>query len=357
MADNWNLAVNHAQGEYICVLGNDDGILPYALRELSNLIDRFRPRAMTWPCGHYTWPDMTLPGQENHLAIPLNRYVREMHAREQMATVLTGREITTLPNVYHGLVHRSLFDALREKAGNVFATDYPDTYAAFSFAYLVGSYLQVCVPMTVSGMSGQSNNVAYLDSRKRLEERPKASLHPWVPDLPVISVVLATSFQTAKESVFPEDDSLCLNRKILAEQCLRELWTETDGERQEALRRIRDTFVDRRDLQVWFDHHVASQPTAAARFSFRPPHLGFDGDRLHLDSACFGVTDVAGAVDLCAKVLGYKAGQIQYDLQPLAEAQNANLQAQNANLQRTLDRSWSCLPHRIARKLRMLLAA
>src|SRR5204863_7515060 len=37
MSANWELAVSHARGEYVTVLGDDDGLMPYALRELDAL--------------------------------------------------------------------------------------------------------------------------------------------------------------------------------------------------------------------------------------------------------------------------------------------------------------------------------
>src|SRR4051794_15241066 len=38
MSDNWDLAISNAQGEYILILGDDDGLMPYALRELETII-------------------------------------------------------------------------------------------------------------------------------------------------------------------------------------------------------------------------------------------------------------------------------------------------------------------------------
>src|SRR5690349_16522507 len=56
MSANWELAVSHARGQYVTVLGDDDGLMPFALRELRRLIDRHdRPTAIQWIVGMYTW--------------------------------------------------------------------------------------------------------------------------------------------------------------------------------------------------------------------------------------------------------------------------------------------------------------
>ena len=33
MVDNWNLAIGESRGEYVTIIGSDDGMMPYALRE------------------------------------------------------------------------------------------------------------------------------------------------------------------------------------------------------------------------------------------------------------------------------------------------------------------------------------
>src|SRR5262245_33198696 len=37
MSNNWEFGVSHARGEYVVLIGDDDGLLPHALRELDRL--------------------------------------------------------------------------------------------------------------------------------------------------------------------------------------------------------------------------------------------------------------------------------------------------------------------------------
>src|SRR4051794_39370888 len=48
MTANWELAVGHAAGEYVLALGDDDGLLRHALRELDRLLRDTGARALRW---------------------------------------------------------------------------------------------------------------------------------------------------------------------------------------------------------------------------------------------------------------------------------------------------------------------
>jgi hypothetical protein len=139
-------------------------------------------------------------------------------------------------------------------------------------------------------------------------------LHPWVPDLPLLASVLADSFLTAKAALFPADDRLTLDRRLLAERCVGEMPADDADEQEWVMRTVRDTLRDDAALLAWFDTRFAGgAPPPRPAGSLRPDRFGFDGERLHLDAASLGVADVAGAVDLTARVLGFGSGPIAYD--------------------------------------------
>src|SRR5438874_2101121 len=55
MSSNCELAVSEARGEYVLLLGDDDGLLSHGLRELDRLIGREQPPAVRWAAAFYTW--------------------------------------------------------------------------------------------------------------------------------------------------------------------------------------------------------------------------------------------------------------------------------------------------------------
>jgi glycosyltransferase involved in cell wall biosynthesis len=326
MSDNWELALQHATGEYVTVLGDDDALLSHALLELDRVVVRTGARAVRWSCAFYTWPTVALAGEGNYLALPLMRELHTVDATAAIAAVIGFREsYGYLPMLYYGAVHRDLIAELRNRTGRVFINGYPDVYSGFAFAHLAGTYVSLNLPMSVCGLSGQSNGVATLllhepseiaDEFHRLNHASaQFNPHPWVPDLPIFPTVpVADSFQRAKDALFPTDDRLRLDRRALAEQCVAGLWATDPDQWRTRLGVIRASFDDDRAAQQWFDGGPGREP-------FRPPvpaklrgrDPGFDGSQLHIRADALGVSDVAGAARLCEQLLGVRGTAIAYD--------------------------------------------
>ncbi len=349
MSANWELAVSHAAGEYVLVIGDDDGLMPYALAELDRLIPKLGVRAVRWTGIYYSGPTIALTEDANYLRVPMTREIRMVEAVPGIAEAAAFRACySTLPMLYNAAVHCSLIEELRRRAGRVFGNHYPDVYTGFALGYLSGTFASLDVPMTVAGTSGRSYGVANLFFRgkspldeefRRLNEKDRLPAHPWVPDLPMFPVVpVADSFLIAKENLFPDDDRLRLDRKALAGHYVHGVRAEDEASWRQALRLVRDTFTDDTELQAWFDQTYGSHPmTTTDRIRLRNPTLGFDGSFLHLDAAALGVTNVHEAARLCEKLLNYRGKEIPYGLQSpqrsaatAEEARNALEQARHA---------------------------
>ena len=325
MSANWELAIASAQGEYIMVIGDDDGLMPYALRELDRLLDEHPVKAVQWDRGIYTWPTMAIPGDANLLLFPLYRGIAAIDGRDFIARVArfeAGAEM--LPMLYNAAIHRDLIEEHRAIAGRVFPNLYPDLYTGFAFAYLAGTYLSVGVPMSVAGLSGASNGVAILmnPSATTISEEFAAlnavfgyASHPLVPQLALPFVAIVDSFLHAKDLLFPTDDTLVMDRKAVARLCLA-MDPATDPDARRRVREtIRASLSDEPDVQRWFDQEVPDFPPGRP-FRFRPDRLGFDGRHLALDARAVGVADVGGAVRFVTAVLGVDSEPIRYDLPP-----------------------------------------
>jgi glycosyltransferase involved in cell wall biosynthesis len=379
MSSNWELAVAQARGEYVLVIGDDDGLLPYALAEIDRLLRQHPTRALRWTSVYYSWPTIDLPGQGDYLRVPLGREVRTVAARPAIAAAIAFEACySSLPMMYNAAVHRDLLAELRARAGRVFPNHYPDVYTGFALAHLAGSYVSTDLPMAVAGTSGGSFGVATLFRRgksardhefRSLNSRERLPTHPWVPDLPIFPFVpVADSFLIAKEALFPHDDGLCLDRRALASRCFHSIQgVETDAEWQAALALIRATFADDPASRDWFDRKFASEPIyRPAPVQLRATQLGFDGDFLHLSADAFGVADVHAAARLCANLLGCQGAPLAYGLVPqsrlqasLGAARNeaerlrgelAEARAEAARAVAECERYRSRLPHRVVER-------
>jgi glycosyltransferase involved in cell wall biosynthesis len=324
MSANWELAVSQARGEYVLVLGDDDGLMPYALHELDKIIAGRWAEAIRWTAAYYTWPTIDLPGQADYLRVPLGRGARTVDGVAAIAAVIRFEQCyTTLPMLYNAAVHRGLIGRLRERAGRVFGNHYPDVYTGFALAHLSGEYLSLDTPLTVAGTSGGSFGVANLFRRgksprdhefRALNAAERLPTHPWVPDLAIFPYVpVADSFLLAKEALFPDSD-LRLDRRAFVACCVEGARADDEAAWRAALAEIRRTLEDDPASQAWFDATLANRPYhPLPPVQLRGARLGWDGASLHLDAAAFGVKDVRGAVQLCEKILNYGRESILHE--------------------------------------------
>ena len=57
MRANFENGLQAAKGDYIIFIGDDDGVLPNGIAYLRELIDRYRPEAVSWRWPVYYWPN------------------------------------------------------------------------------------------------------------------------------------------------------------------------------------------------------------------------------------------------------------------------------------------------------------
>lgn len=382
MSANWELALSQARGEYLLFLGDDDGLMPYALREIDALLVRLRCPVLHWKWAYYTWPTFPQAEDANYLVLPLSREIHQANARARLLEVARFESnYSVLPMLYaNAVIHRDLIAVARGRSGRVFHNRIPDVYSGIVFGYLGGDFPSVSVPMTVSGVSGQSNGFAVLNGSVRdaiaheftdLNAAQGYSPHPRVPDLRLLDAQVADSFQFARDLFFPGDDGLALDRRLVADRCIRGLWTTDPGERIKAMSLVRDALADDTELLSWFDASGLADAPPGPRPRSRCLPSGTDGDHLFMRADQFGVQDVAGAVDLCARLLGHARAAIRYDL-PSRAAVSSDYEAELGRSQialeslhesgkrlerRLLDvqRSWLTIPYRVHRKVRRLL--
>ena len=72
MTDNWERAVSFATGEYVIVIGDDDGMLLHALTDIERIISQTNARLIRWERVGYQWPNTLLTAEANRLGIPIN---------------------------------------------------------------------------------------------------------------------------------------------------------------------------------------------------------------------------------------------------------------------------------------------
>jgi len=164
MTENHNRAVALCRGRYVCLIGDDDSILPEALE------------AARWAQGHgvaaiapevvanYAWPDFRSRafGAGHAARLYMKRAFGAASRRQASADLdrALGRSALGtdgLPKVYHGIVARSVLEKVRERAGAYFFGTSPDVSGAVAVATVIDEYVWIDYPLTLPGASAGSN--------------------------------------------------------------------------------------------------------------------------------------------------------------------------------------------------------
>ena len=162
VSDNCEMSINHANGEFVCMIGDDDGITPHILdaarwMKISN-IDAILSSKPT-----YHWPGIIsrLGGITEKGRLLLTNYTgsaRRIDVDEEFKKVLDcgGTHLHSLPRVYHGIVARKCLDQLRNIAKTCFPGPSPDMSNAIGLSSTVKTMYYIDIPLIINGNCASS---------------------------------------------------------------------------------------------------------------------------------------------------------------------------------------------------------
>lgn len=166
MAENWEFALEHARGEFITYIGDDDGFIPGALASAMSLIEASGSYALVWEKATYCWPDHVEPALRNTLSVRLAGFRKSVvSGRDEFQRVMgfkTG--YTDLPCLYNGIARTQLLLDMKRSASNglFFNAISPDCFSALALGLVVGDYLVCNFPFSVNGASRHSNGTSFM---------------------------------------------------------------------------------------------------------------------------------------------------------------------------------------------------
>ena len=153
---NSDYAVRNSSGEYVCYIGDDDGVSKYIIDcckwMQENKIEAVYPRGY-----YYYWPDAHISerykGSIKWSELDTKMVVRD--SRQELNKLLSDG-ITTdgiLPRLYHGIVRRNALDCIWEKCGSYFPGASPDIANGVALSFVVGKFATIQFPICYSGAS------------------------------------------------------------------------------------------------------------------------------------------------------------------------------------------------------------
>lgn len=202
--DNCSLGMARARGEYVTLLGDDDGVTA-ALLEVVAWAAEARVDAVTPSrLALYTWPDVRFKyyGAAFAGTLSVRPYSGAMVEQDAAAGVRRSLheafhdlgDTVELPKLYYGIVHRRCLEALQAEAGTIFPGVSPDMSAAIGISKYVRRFYSVDFPIFLPGSSARSTAGAHARKEHvgRLEDQPhlpRGCASQWPIEVPAIFAV------------------------------------------------------------------------------------------------------------------------------------------------------------------------
>lgn len=167
MSDNYNKGIELASGNFICMVGDDDIVLPNIYNVLGyavkNDIDCITQKKVI----NYIWPNES---QNGILYLPKFTYsykiLENNNAAEYVAhgCCVNPRDYK-LPALYHGLIKKTIIDSVRRDRGKVIGGISPDSYIAVTLSKYVKKQVEVDLPFSIGGACSKSATASNISGK------------------------------------------------------------------------------------------------------------------------------------------------------------------------------------------------
>jgi len=205
--DNFNAAIELATGEYVCLIGDDDGINPQIVEATMwakmNNVDCLVGNLKA----NYRWEN-TGERQFLHLKITssslslgnFNGAAKRVYSKQSIVKLI-GNGCTNyldfdFPKLYHGVVKKDVLDRLKTETGVYLKGLSPDIYAAIALAFKIDSFIVIDYPLTIPGVCSVSSSMQEGEQKsnsKELESAPhlrdRKTPYQWEINVPRIYCV------------------------------------------------------------------------------------------------------------------------------------------------------------------------
>ncbi len=219
--DNFDLALSLSQGEYVIMIGDDDGITS-ELMEIVSWAKSLEIKALKPNLSVvYFWPNSGVFAKESDNGIlKISRSkgnLKWLDPKDGVRNLLKNgcQEYLNqdLIKVYHGIVHRDLLLKVKDKIGKFVGGLSPDIYLSVALSLVSDSkLLSVDIPLTISGICRASGSSASATGEHtgKLEDAPHFkgnSNYIWnnkVPRFYSVETIWADSALAAVKDISPD---------------------------------------------------------------------------------------------------------------------------------------------------------
>ncbi|MDR0955013.1 MAG: glycosyltransferase [Rikenellaceae bacterium] len=152
MSGNADVAISNATGEYICYIGDDDGVC----RNIVDVVRYMKERQIAAACSDdtawYYWNGRAKlfksrkPFCTHESTIQLDKLLRH------------GLSLwySRMPLIYHGIVLKTKLIELQNKIGTCFPGNPPDIAGAIALSSIIDKYYEIKIPVIINGISAMA---------------------------------------------------------------------------------------------------------------------------------------------------------------------------------------------------------
>ncbi len=166
MRENFNLGVANSTGDYVIVIGDDDGVLPRQIQMLRSVLETHRPDGVSWNRATYVWPVGDFGRKTGGVRFYRDGMFggpRAYDPAQKAQALLQGRlsDMVPTPNIYHGCVSRAYLERIAPAPGLFFDSSIPDVNFEYRTILTGGRFLHCDHAFSINGISPASNGNAY----------------------------------------------------------------------------------------------------------------------------------------------------------------------------------------------------
>lgn len=190
-------AIDNSNGEYVCFLGDDDGIIKQSL-DIVKWMKKNDVDSLNCKQGSYCWPEYRYKncGKKKSLAGMLiyhshNGDLYQQDAISGLNSLLENGCLTLngITRLYHGIVSRETLNLLKAKTGTYFPGSIADMSSAVGLVFFAKKHYYLNFPLIISGASGSSyaGKGAKKNNHTAFEHQPwfaKETIEEWSDKLP-----------------------------------------------------------------------------------------------------------------------------------------------------------------------------
>lgn len=156
---NSELAILNSRGKYVCFMGDDDLLSKHIVTVVEKM-DKIEADSVIFKKATYNWPGMqykthTFP----NLIIPkFTGRIYSINPKAEYNKLLRkgATELAEIPQLYHGVIKRTVLDEIKSTTGTFFPGPSPDMAIAACLSCFVRSHFYIDAPIISSGKSPKS---------------------------------------------------------------------------------------------------------------------------------------------------------------------------------------------------------